>query len=154
MAPAKWKLPVGLSLSAEIGYQDQDYSTDTWNVELRPIIDKQWDKFYLCFNPALGFTIKGVEKQSSPAFEPNIKASYAFFKNANLGFEYYGALGTLKQFDKLPDQSHALFFIYDLSNNSDWELNIGPGFGLTNATDKLVFKILVGRKIVWRKKSA
>src|ERR1700712_3202357 len=41
MAPAKWKLPVGLSLSTEFGYQRADYSSSTWNIELRPIIDKQ-----------------------------------------------------------------------------------------------------------------
>ncbi|HSC40296.1 MAG TPA: hypothetical protein VLD19_20575, partial [Chitinophagaceae bacterium] len=39
-APASWKLPVGLSLSAEIGFQSMNYSADTWSLELRPIIDK------------------------------------------------------------------------------------------------------------------
>lgn len=153
-APEKWKLPVGLSLSAEFGYQSQDYSTDTWNLELRPIIDKQWNKFYLCFNPTLGISIAGIEKPTAPVFEPNIKASYSFFKNASLGFEYYGEMGPLNQFERLPQQNHALYFVYDLLNNNNWELNIGPGFGLTDVTDKFVFKVIAGRKIVWHKKSA
>src|SRR6202008_1210955 len=38
MAPAKWDLPVGLSLSAEIGYQSANYANETWSLELRPII--------------------------------------------------------------------------------------------------------------------
>ena len=153
-APQKWELPVGLSLSAEIGYQNQDYSPDTWNVELRPIIDKQWNKLYVSFNPAFGISLKGMNQNASPSFEPNIKAGYTFFKNTNLGFEYYGSLGPINQFNKLPQQNHAIFLIYDLLNNDNWELNIGPGFGLTDATDKLVFKILAGRKIVWHKKGA
>src|SRR5262249_17996773 len=41
MAPAKWNLPVGLSLSTEIGYQSPSYSEETWSIEIRPIIDKQ-----------------------------------------------------------------------------------------------------------------
>jgi hypothetical protein len=39
--PPKWKWPVGLSLSNEIGYQRRQYSVDTWTWEMRPIIDKQ-----------------------------------------------------------------------------------------------------------------
>src|SRR5271169_5127362 len=38
--PKKWKWPVGLSLSNEIGYQRRQFSTDTWTWEIRPIIDR------------------------------------------------------------------------------------------------------------------
>jgi hypothetical protein len=152
MAPTKWNLPVGLSLSAEIGYQSASYSEQTWSIELRPIIDKQWQRLYVSFNPTLGIQLAGVEKQSAPTFEPNIKLSYAFFKNISLGAEYYGDLGSVDAFNELSQQSHALFVVFDLLNNAKWELNVGLGFGLTPATDGLVFKILVGRRINWNKK--
>ncbi len=38
--PEKWRWPVGVSLSTEVGYQRARYSPDTWNWEIRPIIDK------------------------------------------------------------------------------------------------------------------
>ena len=152
MAPEKWKLPFGVSLSAEIGYQRQEYAPDTWDAEIRPIIDKQWKKLYLSFNPTLGISIKGPNKKQAPSFEPNIKADYRFFKNGNLGIEYYGSMGPINEFDPLPQQSQALFIVYDLQNNDQWELNVGPGLGLTNATDKLIFKVILGRKIQWKKK--
>ncbi|GAC1440743.1 MAG: hypothetical protein NVSMB63_07560 [Sediminibacterium sp.] len=152
MAPLSWHLPVGLSLSAEIGYQNQQYSPDTWNIEIRPIIDKQWSKLYVSFNPTLGVSLAGIDKRSAPSFEPNVKAAYNFFKNASLGAEYYGNLGTLTNFERPANQSHALFIVYDLSGNTDWELNLGPGWGLTKATDGFVFKVLIGRKIKWGKK--
>ena len=150
MAPTKWNLPVGLSLSAEVGYQKATYSSETWSVELRPIIDKQWNKLYVSLNPTLGIQLKGVEKQSAPAFAPNIKVGYAFFKNISLGAEYYGDLGPLNAFEKGPQQSNAIFGVLDLLNNNKWELNTGAGFGLTSATDGFVFKVLVGRKIKWK----
>lgn len=50
--PKQWNWPVGLSLSNEIGYQRRQYSTDTWTWEMRPIIDKQFGRWYLSFNPA------------------------------------------------------------------------------------------------------
>jgi len=152
MVPQSWHVPVGLSLSVEFGYQSQSYSPDLWNLEIRPIIDKQWDKLYMSFNPTMGISLKGVDNDSRPVFEPNLKVAYAFSKKFNLGFEYYGSLGAINSFEKPADQSHALFLAYDLSGNPDWELNIGPGWGLTKATDGFVFKILVGRRIQWHTK--
>jgi len=152
MAPSKWNLPVGLSLSAEIGYQSANYSEETWSLEVRPIIDKQWDKFYISLNPTLGVQLKGVEHSSAPTFAPNVKAYYAFFKNGALGAEYYGDLGPLNAFETGPQQSHAIFITFDLLNNKNWELNTGAGFRLTDATDGFVYKILIGRRVYWQKK--
>jgi hypothetical protein len=151
-APAKWNLPVGLSLSAEIGLQNKDYSDETLNMEIRPIIDKTFGKLYLSLNPVLGVTLKGIDKPSAPAFAPNFKAAYAVSSKVSLGTEYYGDLGPLNDFEKLPDQEHALFLVADLYVDPKWEINFGPGFGLTDATDGLVIKILLGRRINWKKK--
>jgi len=150
-APEKWKLPVGLSLSAEFGYQRMDYSPETWNIEFRPIIDKTIGKLYVSLNPVLGVQLKGIDKQSAPDFSPNIKASYAFTKKWSLGTEYYGNLGSLNHFESGPSQNHALFLVADLYLHPKWEINLGPGWGLTKSTDGLVIKLLVGRRIEWKK---
>jgi len=151
MAPEKWKLPVGLSLSAEIGYQDSAYSSETWNIEVRPIIDKTWEKLYVSFNPTFGIGLKSAYTNSTPVFEPNLKAAYSFFKNLALGIEYYGETGPVNEFESLPQQNHAIFIAADMLNNPHWELNAGLGFGMTKATDGLVFKLIVGRRIFWKK---
>jgi hypothetical protein len=153
-APDKWHLPVGLSLSAEIGWQKQEYAPETFSMELRPIIDKTIGKFYFCLNPTLGFAFMGNDINTTPAFAPNIKTSFAASSKYSLGLEYYGDLGPLNQFEKLPQQNHAIFAVADLYLDPKWELNFGPGFGLTNATDKLVMKLIVGRKISWSRKHA
>jgi hypothetical protein len=150
-APASWKLPVGVSLSAEIGYQSQHYSAETWSVELRPIIDKTIGKLYIALNPVLGFTLKGIDKESSPAVTPNIKTALAITPKVSIGAEYYGDLGPLNHFESGPDQSHALFVVADLYVDPKWEINFGPGWGLTKATDGLVMKFILGRRIQWKK---
>ena len=150
MAPSDWGIPFGLSLSMEIGYQNPSYANDTWSLEIRPIIDKQWDKLYVSFNPTFGISLKSQYNTSVPTFEPNLKVSYAIFNNAAFGIEYYGDMGPVTQFDQGSQQNHALFIAYDLLNNSKWELNIGAGFGLTPATDPFVFKIITGRKVRWK----
>ena len=150
MAPADWGIPFGLSLSIEAGYQKPAYANDTWSLEIRPIIDKQWDKLYISLNPTFGISLKSQYNSSVPTFEPNVKISYSFFENSAFGIEYYGDTGPVNQFDPGSQQNHALFIAYDLMNNTIWELNIGAGFGLTPATDPFVFKVILGRKIRWK----
>jgi len=150
MAPTRWNLPVGLSLSTEIGYQKAEFSSSTWSIEVRPIIDKQWARWYASFNPTLGISLKSKYDRSTPTFEPNIKVYYNLFKNSGIGVEYYGDLGYINSLEKFPEQSDALFITYDLLNNLKWEFNAGAGFGLTAATDPFVFKIILGRRIKWK----
>ena len=151
MAPPDWGIPFGLSLSMEIGYQKPAYADDTWSLEIRPIIDKQWGNFYASLNPTFGIALKSQYNNSVPTFEPNVKLSYAVFKNAAFGIEYYGDMGPVTQFDQGPQQNHALFLAYDLLNNVNWELNIGTGFGLTPATDPFILKVILGRRVKWKK---
>src|SRR5438552_394954 len=58
--PAKWRWPVGVSLSNEIGYQRRVFSEDTWTWEIRPIVDKQLGRWYLSFNPTVDRALHGL----------------------------------------------------------------------------------------------
>jgi len=147
--PDSWGWPVGVSLSTEIGYQARQYSTDTWSLEIRPIIDKQWDKFYVSFNPTFGVSIHSDTNVHTPTFEPNLKASYNFDKWA-LGAEYYGDVGPVNDIPRLAEQTHSVFLVADLYVDPRWEINFGPGFGLTKNTDAFIFKLIVGRRITWK----
>ena len=44
--PERFNLPVGLSLSQEIGYNTMEFGPDTWSWEIRPIIDQKIGRFY------------------------------------------------------------------------------------------------------------
>lgn len=151
MAPLSWRWPVGVSLSTEIGYQKPDFSSQRWNVEIRPIIDKQWEHWYLSFNPTFGISLKSDYDRSTPAFEPNLKASRTIGRNNAIGIEYYGDIGYINSFESWHQQGEAIFLAYDLLNNQLWEFNAGAGFGLNNSTDPFVFKIILGRRVNWKK---
>jgi hypothetical protein len=147
--PKKWKWPVGASLSVEVGFQKKEYASDNWNAEIRPIIDKQLNRLYISFNPTLGIGLDAKEDHT-PSFEPNLKTSYSFSK-VSVGLEYYGNIGQLNQVHAISEQGHALFAVADLDIDPKWEINFGPGWGLTKATDGFVFKLIVGRRINWKK---
>ncbi len=144
--PEDWNWPVGLSLSTEVGYQQRKFSEDTWTWEIRPIIDKQWGRWYFSFNPALEKSLKGVNSARGFEFAPNAKVSYDVTKLVALGVEYYGSLGPVTGLDTFGNQQHQIFPAVDLNFSPDWEFNFGVGVGLTHSTDHLIFKMILGRR--------
>lgn len=145
--PDEWKWPVGVSLSGEVGYMQRLYSPDSWSIEIRPIIDKTFfGKLYLCFNPTLDRSIKGLNENVGFTFSPNFKVSYHATKSLIPGIEYYGSLGPLSGFDMIQHQQQQIVPCLDLDVSPNWEFNFGAIFGVTNATDKFILKMIVGRK--------
>jgi len=144
--PEDWKWPVGVSLSLEFGFQKAQYDANTSSLEIRPIIDKKWGKLYVSFNPTLDQSFKGPDQHSGMIFSPNVKGSYDVSKVVALGLEYYGSTGPFFHYYALRDQEHQLFIATDLNFSPNWEFNAGYGFGLTNETDRSIFKVILGRR--------
>jgi hypothetical protein len=143
-APEDWGLPVGLSLSTEVGYQRRSFSEDTWTWEIRPIIDKQWGRWYFSFNPALEKSLHGLNSNAGFDFAPSVKISFETTKQIALGLEYYSSLGPLGRFDNWSEQQHQIFPALDLNLSPRVEFNFGVGVGLTRSTDALLVKLILG----------
>jgi hypothetical protein len=142
--PESYNLPVGLSLSTEIGYQRPIFSPDTWTIELRPIVDKKIRKLYMAFNPTLDMSLHGPGKKDNPDFSPNVKVSYDIVKQVAFGLEYYGAYGRLTSFDASRDTQQMFIPAVDIDFGPNWEFNFGVGVGVTQATDHLLVKAILG----------
>ena len=142
--PEEWHWPVGLSLSMEIGYQQPSFSEDTWTWEIRPIIDKQWGRWYVAFNPAFEKSLSGLNSSQGFDFAPSAKVSFEVTKVVSAGVEYYGSLGPVGHFSSPGDQQQQIFPVLDLNLSPRWEFNFGVGFGLTRSTDDLVIKLILG----------
>lgn len=144
--PEKWHWPVGVSLSTEVGYQRPIFSADTWTIEIRPIVDKQWKSWYLGFNPTLDRSFHGPSVSQGVVFSPNVKASYSVTKKLAAGIEYYGSWGPITGFSPIPQQQHDIFPTIDYDFGPNWEFNLGLGVGVTSSTDHLILKMIVGRR--------
>jgi hypothetical protein len=142
--PEKYHLPVGLSISNEIGWQRPNFSGDTWTWEIRPIVDKKIDKWYLAFNPSFDKSFRGPEQHRGYEFSPNFKFSYDITKKIAAGVEYYGALGPVTGFDPVRDQEQQILPAVDIDFGEKWEFNFGVGVGVTAATDHLLIKAILG----------
>jgi hypothetical protein len=148
-APESWHWPVGVSISQEIGYQRRKFAEDSWDYELRPIIDKQLGRWYFAFNPAFDRSLHGRNTGKGWEFSPNVKVSYDFTSKITGGFEYYGALGPVSEFDPISQQSQQIFPVIDLNVSPDWEINFGAGVDVTNSADHLIVKCIIGRRFSW-----
>jgi hypothetical protein len=146
-APESWGLPVGLSLSLEAGWQSQDFSEDTWSVEIRPIIDKQMGDWYASINPVLGKSLRGANAAASYDFTPNVALNKNITSVVNLGVEYYGAWGTVKALAPSNERQHQLFGVVNLDLSPEWEFNAGVGFGSSATPEKTIFKLILGRRV-------
>jgi hypothetical protein len=142
--PERYKLPVGISLSTEFGYQRPIADPDTWTIELRPIIDKKIGKLYTAFNPTLEMSLHGPGKSENPNFSPNVKFAYDIQKKIAFGLEYYGAYGRLTSFDAARDTEQMFIPAVDIDFGANWEFNFGVGVGVTQATDHLLVKAILG----------
>ena len=147
--PEKWHWPVGLSLSNEFGYQRPQFSEDTWTWEMRPIIDKKLQRWYLAFNPTFDKALHGLNAGKGWQFSPNAKVSYDFTKVVSGGMEYYGSIGPVTNPDPLSQQQQQFFPTVDLNVSPQWEINFGVGWGVTRSTDHLIVKGIIGRRFNW-----
>ena len=144
--PESWEWPVGLSLSLEFGYQQRTFSTDTWTLEIRPIIDKKIERWYLAFNPSLLLSFQGENAGQGLQFNPSLKVTYDIIPHIAGGIEYYASLGPLSGFDPYNQQQQMIVPVVDLDFGPEWEFNFGVGFGLTESTDHLLVKLILGRR--------
>ena len=147
--PDSWHWPVGVSLSTEFGYQRSNFSEDTWNLEIRPIIDQTVGSWYWAINPSFERTLKGPGVTEGVGFAPNVKVSYAVTPKVSGGVEYYGAYGSVSGFAPARDQQQQFFGALDLNVSPVWEINFGVGVGTTPATDHLIAKLILGRHVFW-----
>lgn len=149
--PDSWRWPVGVSLSTEFGYQRASYAPDTWDWEIRPIIDKATGRWYFAVNPALERAWHGPDVNLGIDFSPSAKISYDFTKQISGGLEYYADYGSITNIASLHNQQQQFFPAIDLNVSPKWEINFGVGVGATAATDHWIVKGIVGRHFDWGK---
>jgi len=165
-APLSWHLPVGLSLSDEIGYARSQYSNPTWSWQIMPIVDKAVGKWYWSVNttmnwginpppPPPGSTLQEIAFYNynvSPhgvTFGPAATLTYQPTKFYNFGIEYYSYYGEFGHFLPLHYQQQQFFPVINLFVSPKWEINIGAGWGATASTDHLIVKGILGRYFDW-----
>lgn len=145
--PESWGLPVGLSLSQEVGYARTLFSADTWTWEIRPIVDQTVGRLYWSVNPTFERSLQGPSVSKGLEFAPAAKVAYDITCRVTGGFEYYGTFGDVRHFDSRATQSHEIYPAIDLNLGPDWEVNFGVSIPVSKGVeDRRVIKLITGHR--------
>lgn len=142
--PERWKLPVLLSLSAEVGFPQDAYEAADATLEIRPVLERAFGRVAIDLNPVLGRSIKGPGSEDGWEFEPGARVGVTVSPKLDLSIEYYGAYGPVKDFLPAAEQVHQFFGGGDLQFNANTVLNLGLGVGATSAGNRTVLKARFG----------
>lgn len=149
-APDSWGLPVGLSLSTELGQTGKQFDANSWGIELRPIVDQQLGALYWAFNPNLEWALKGPDAGrgvDGMSLNPSLKLAWRVSGKYAAGVEYYGGTGTLTRMAPAQEQQHLLYPTLDFYLAPEWELNVGYGVRVAGRGDENILKVIFGRRL-------
>ena len=128
-------------LNVELSWQSARFSQDPIGLEFRPILgvrDLGWE---FIVNPIVDLSFGGP---GSSAFAPAARLARNLWGDTWLGVEYYASYSPIGAIPPGNEQQHTVFAVADFKLLG-LDVNLGMGFGLTNASDGLVSKIIIGK---------
>ena len=150
--PARYTGNFFFGINVELGRVPRAVEEQGWANEFRPIAGYYNGRWLFDINPIVGYALTGPDK-FKPDFEPAAKVGYNTQKGFMVGAEYYAGLGLLASPSPIHQQEHLAFLTFDLEQpaganpeaDSPWELNVGIGKSLTEATpQQWIVKSIVG----------
>jgi hypothetical protein len=107
--------------------------------EVRFIVGGRIGDVELALNPILDTAFDGT---GALELAPATRLAYHVSHRWTVALEEYAAMGPLRELEPLSKQGHSLFAVLDWE--AGWaDLELGLGFGLTDAADDLVVKLIV-----------
>jgi hypothetical protein len=136
--PKEWDWPLGVSLSLEVGFPVKVFEENGTTLEIRPIVEKKFGDWEVDINPVVGTALSGPGKGEWD-FEPGVRIAYEVSEALDLSIEYYGAIPFSGG-----GPVHQIYPGADVHFSPDVVLNVGAGWGLTDAGSQFVWKMRLG----------
>jgi hypothetical protein len=134
-------LPVNLGWYAELEWHKTPQFDDAdWELELKPIIEKDIGPLSLMVNPVFEKVLMGGGHNQGFEFGYRNGAYYRWLRYLSPGVEFYGGVGLIDDNDPLREQQHYIFPVVWGELPHGFEYNLGPGFGLTPGSDHVIMK--------------
>jgi hypothetical protein len=138
------QLPVDLGWYFELAYaRTPKFDDQKLELELRPIIQRDFGDFSLVLNPKFEKILVGSEEKKGFEFGYVSGVYYRWMRAFSPGIEFYGAIGMIKHPDPAKEQQHYIFPVVR-GESHGIEYSVGPGFGLTRGSDRVIVKFNIG----------
>jgi hypothetical protein len=137
-------LPVDLGWYTELEWhKTPQFDNADLELELKPIIEKDFGRLSLIANPVFEKVLKGVGVHEGFEFGYRNGIYYRWLRYLSPGVEFYGGIGLIDNSDPLSEQQHYIFPVVWGELPYGIEYNLGPGFGLTAGSDHVIMKFNV-----------
>jgi hypothetical protein len=134
-------LPVNLGWYVELEWhKTPQFDNADLELELKPIIEKDFGRFSVTLNPVFEKVLYGVGHDQGFEFGYRNGAYYRWMRYLSPGVEFYGGIGLIDNNDPLRQQQHYIFPVMWGELPHGIEYNLGPGFGLTAGSDHVIMK--------------
>ena len=127
----------------EFSWNSKHWDSTRFTSEIRPIVGWHLKPVDIIVNPILDTAYDGVKNFD---FAPNARVAYNFSPIWAIAAEEYADFGPLRGFYAASDQSHQLYGVVDYSGKA-LNFEVGVGFGLTDASDRLTLKVMLARDL-------
>jgi hypothetical protein len=134
-------LPINLGWYAELEWHKTPQFDDAdLELEVKPIIEKDFGRLSLILNPVFEKPLYGRGHDQGFEFGYRNAAYYRWMRHLSPGVEFYGAVGLIDDNSPTRDQQHYVFPVIWGELPHGIEYNVGPGFGLTPGSDRVLVK--------------
>jgi hypothetical protein len=134
-------------VNIEYSYNAKYWDSKRFTSEVRPIVGWHLNQVDLIFNPIVDTRYDGLKNLE---FVPSIRAIYKPSSRWAAGLEEYADYGALNDLQSRTNQAHQIFGVVDYTGA--FEVEAGIGFGLTDVSDRVQFKLIVARDLNRRPK--
>src|SRR5262249_7798032 len=128
--------PIEVSLAMEYGFNRTVFDENRQTLELVPIVQSRQGRLTMIANPEWSMVVKGPESGTPPKFSFAGKIAWQSTPTIAAGAEYYWKSEALKHFNPEAERHHILMPAMDVRLSRDWELNLGGGHCLTDASER------------------
>ncbi len=134
-------LPVNLGWYLELEWHQPEFDAAHLELELRPILEKDFGRFSFVANPKFEKPLTGPEKYKGFEFGYACGAYYRWMRWFSPGVEFYGGIGHIDDSEPIAEQQHYIFPVVWGELPHGIEYSVGPGIGLTPGSDHVLIKV-------------
>jgi hypothetical protein len=138
-APERWHLPFRLGFVSEFSFQKTRYEENSRRAELRPILDREFTRWQVVFNPVFERALHGPGTEHGWNFEPAMLVRWKR-KTFSPSLEYYGEVESINVRPRAQPEVHQLFAGGDWNAGPVFSINVGVGFDLTRRGPGAILK--------------
>jgi len=128
----------------EIAIYHKRITESRYNGEIRGILGTRQGDWKFTVNPILNQALSRNPNGRPVEFELFSQVLRSFGEHFALGAEHYASFGRISNPTFGSQSGQISYLVMDIKTHKHWELHLGVGHGWTGASDKRVFKALIG----------